>query len=188
MQDVNEWVLVTPAQLVTFQGLSKATDILPLLLSNSFYVPRAEAEEDERLKQLIPYAVLIKGREVFRYQRGVKGGEGRLHGLWSVGVGGHVNPVDGEGGDAYDAAFLRELAEEVDCEVKNQEVVALINDDSTPVGKVHLGVVHIVKIGLHKFGIKEKSLESGEFVHQLDIKQVHGEYESWSKLVVENLL
>jgi predicted NUDIX family phosphoesterase len=85
--------------------------------SNHFFIDRAAAEEDPTHKQIIPYCVFRCGDRILHYTRGKAGGESRLHAKISVGVGGHVNPVDmGEGrtgADAYHAAVTREIEEEL---------------------------------------------------------------------------
>ena len=105
------------------------------------YLERAAAEEDPGFKQLIPYVVVRDGDAVFLMQRTDAGGDARLHGKASIGVGGHLNPVD-EGEDALMAGLRREWAEEVEASwVPEFRLVGLLNDDSNPVGSVHLGVV-----------------------------------------------
>jgi predicted NUDIX family phosphoesterase len=144
-----EQVLVVPARNVSFEfknGFYSLTDTEPLaaLLSTARFIDRPLAEEDPTLKQIIPYSLLCQGERIFRYQRTKAGSEKRLHGLYSVGVGGHINPVDAlqPGMETVRAAALREIAEEFVCKVHQPASLAgLINDDSNAVGQVHLGVV-----------------------------------------------
>src|SRR5580700_7655923 len=136
-------------QLGVFQGLSLEVEkYLPILTASSHlvYLNRSEAEQDKRYKQLIPYVLLICQDKILRYRRGKGGQETRLHGLYSVGVGGHISEEDNglfSTGIGYHEAMRRELIEEVDIDVTREMAVAVINDDSTEVGFVHLGVVHI---------------------------------------------
>ena len=109
------------------------------------YLERAVAEEDPSHKQLIPYVVVRDAERVFLMHRTDAGGDPRLHGKASIGVGGHLNPVD-EGEDALMAGFLREWAEELEADWEPAfQLIGLLNDDSNPVGAVHLGVVFEVQ-------------------------------------------
>src|SRR5207253_2777708 len=109
--------------------------------------PRSEVEDDPGFKQIIPYVIFRAGDWVFCYTRGKSQGEVRLHRLRSLGVGGHVAEADAGGRatlDAYEMALRRELEEEVAIQSEGSiRRVGLINDDSNPVGQVHLGVVHL---------------------------------------------
>lgn len=69
-----------------------------VLYNNLAFVRRVWCENDQRYLQLLPYIVfwkMVEGRiQIFVYQRGKGVGEGRLALSCSVGVGGHVNPID----------------------------------------------------------------------------------------------
>src|SRR6266851_7883968 len=83
--------------LGTFQGLSlEVSKYLPVVTSSSHlvYLNRSEAEQDRRYKQVIPYVLLICDDRLLRYRRGRGGEEKRLHGLYSVGIGGHISEED----------------------------------------------------------------------------------------------
>ena len=118
------------------------------------FIPRSQAESDPSHKQLIPYVIMTYGGKYLSYVRGRRAGETRLVGQRSIGIGGHINPVDDETplfdadfGDAYCTAVKREVDEEVFVDTGHEDrVVALLNDDSTDVGKVHLGIVHVWKL------------------------------------------
>ncbi len=157
---------------------------------NLFYVDRDKAENDPTIKQLIPYSILRRNEHVFRYLRAPKGAEARLHGLWSIGVGGHINPVDGDPGyEAYARAFARELAEEVGINKRANldKVVGLINDDSNDVGKVHFGIVHEIEVGF-ELQFEDDALSNGSFQHPETHKLQVEKYENWSKLIIEHIL
>src|ERR1041385_6547945 len=139
-------------QLGVFQGINLDVDkYLPALTSTSrlVYLNRSEAEQDKRYKQLIPYVLVICNDKILRYRRGKGGQETRLHGLYSVGVGGHISEEDHglfSTGPGYQEGMRRELMEEVAVEEAKESAVAVINDDSTEVGYVHFGVVHVVQV------------------------------------------
>jgi predicted NUDIX family phosphoesterase len=117
---------------------------------NNFFVPRSAAEEDPSLKQIIPYAVFRHGGRILHYTRGAKSGEKRLVAKSSIGIGGHVNDTDEcQHFDqaTYHNAVRREIGEELRLGGGfSERAVALINDDSSEVGRVHLGIVHIVDL------------------------------------------
>src|SRR5580692_12761423 len=139
-------------ELGVFQGINLDVEkYLPVVTSTPelTYLNRSEAELDKRYKQLIPYVLLICDDRILRYRRGKGGQETRLHGLYSVGVGGHISEEDTglfSEGPGYHEAMRRELMEEVAIDVTKEMAVAVINDDSTDVGYVHLGIVHIVYV------------------------------------------
>ena len=156
-----EHVLVVPTELFHrlghFQGFSPDADrYLAELLSpeHTSYRPRPEVEQDPSFKQLIPYVIFrhrdANGRvSLFQYTRGKGMGEARLHSKRSVGVGGHISADDrtSETAVPYAEGMHRELGEEVIVESPwTEQCVGLINDDETPVGQVHLGVVHLVDV------------------------------------------
>src|SRR3954471_19892816 len=122
--------------LGVFQGLSLDIEkYLPVVTasSNILYRNRSEAELDKRYKQLIPYVLVICNGKILRYRRGKGGGEKRLHGLFSVGVGGHISEEDNglfsnaSGAVGYNESMRRELIEEVDINEIKDAAVAAIN-------------------------------------------------------------
>ena len=196
MTTSEEQVLVIPTRLVhdagLFQGLNRAiTHYLPRLLDPSvcFFLPRDQAENDPNHKQLIPYIVLKYRDQVFHYTRGKGMGEKRLHGLRSVGIGGHINPVDHTiGKDLYRQGMLREVAEEVNIGAKYHEThFGFINDDSTPVGEVHLGIVHVFELEEPKVERREVDLANAGFAPIQELVQAKDEFETWSQFVLAEL-
>jgi predicted NUDIX family phosphoesterase len=184
-------------ELATFQGMrvEGVDDIVSVLLSekNHFFLDRGAAEEDPGHKQLIPYCIFKCGDRVLHYTRGKAGGENRLHAKISVGVGGHINPVDmGEGRQgaaAYYAAVQREIDEELeiggDYEMR---IVGLLNDDSNPVGQVHLGVVHLVELESDEVSSREDALTDLSWATIDELKGgLFERLETWSQLCVEHL-
>jgi predicted NUDIX family phosphoesterase len=136
-----------------FFGLRDGPDLRAALLDPARFQfrPRSEVETDPAFKQLIPYVVLKCGGDLFHYRRGAAGTEARLRALRSVGIGGHISEEDAAGGgDPYRTGMLRELAEEVEIGCGRAErLLGFINDDRTPVGSVHLGVVHLFELVVH---------------------------------------
>jgi len=180
-------------KLGVFQGLSLEVDkFLPVVTAtaNVCYINRSAAEQDKRYKQLIPYALILCGDKILRYRRGKGGGETRLHGLYSVGVGGHISEEDNglfSSGIGYHEAMRRELKEEVDIEVTKEMAVAVINDDSTEVGFVHLGIVHIVYVPDESLANRRIGIVNPEFVAISEAIKNPDAYESWSRFCLEHL-
>jgi predicted NUDIX family phosphoesterase len=180
-------------ELGVFQGLSLDVDkYLPVLTasSNVLYLNRSEAELDRRYKQLIPYVLIISKNRILRYRRGKGGQETRLHGLYSVGVGGHISEEDHglfTQGFGYAEAMRRELMEEVAIDVLKEAAVAVINDDSTDVGFVHLGVVHIVHVSDESVAGRRSGIVAPEFVPVAEAVKTPDAYESWSRFCLEHL-
>jgi len=177
----------------TFQGLSLEVErYLPVVTAPSHlrYLNRSDAEQDKRFKQLIPYVLLICHGKILRYRRGRGGQETRLHGLYSVGIGGHISEED-HGLFAKDQGYRdgmrREIAEEVAAEEVSEAAVGVINDDSTEVGKVHFGVVHVMQVANENVGGRRSGIAGPEFI-PIDkaVADTTG-YESWSSLCLQNL-
>jgi predicted NUDIX family phosphoesterase len=195
----SERVLVVPAaeldRLGRFQGFShEAERYLGALLAPGLgaFRPRSEVEEDPTLKQIIPYVVFRCAGAVFCYTRGKSQGETRLHRLRSLGVGGHVAEEDAGGRatlDAYEIALRRELDEEVEVQSAGTiRRVGLINDDSTPVGQVHLGVVHLYDLEQPAVTPREDGLAEPGFVPLEELRDQAERFETWSQICLHAFL
>jgi predicted NUDIX family phosphoesterase len=189
----DELVLAVPRPVLeacgTFHGFTPdAERYLPRLLDPAalLFLPRRQAEDDPAFKQLIPYAVLRCGGLVFHYRRGKAGTEARLRALRSIGVGGHIDAADADAGDPYLAGLFRELAEEVDVGAGwSQRCVGLINDDRTPVGAVHLGVVHLFDLQEPRARRREAALEGDGFAPLDELRRDLAAFETWSQFLLE---
>jgi len=180
-------------ELGLFQGLSLAVEkYLPVVTSPSrlVYLNRSEAELDKRYKQLIPYVLLLCNGRILRYRRGKGGQETRLHGLYSVGIGGHISDTD-DGLFSKDVGYRdgmrREIMEEVAIDPVEESAVAVINDDSTEVGYVHFGVVHIMHLADETIVGRRSGIVAPEFIPIVEAVKDLSAYESWSRLCLENL-
>jgi predicted NUDIX family phosphoesterase len=180
-------------ELGAFQGLSLEVEkYLPIVSSASqlVYLNRSDAEQDKRYKQLIPYVLLICHDKILRYRRGRGGQETRLHGLYSVGIGGHISEEDHglfSKDRGYQEGMRRELMEEVGIDAGNEPAVAAINDDSTEVGCVHFGVVHVVRVSNEKVAGRRSGIAGPEFIPIADAVKDPSGYESWSRFCLEHL-
>jgi predicted NUDIX family phosphoesterase len=141
-------------------------------------------EEDPSFKQVIPYLVLRDGERYFLMRRTRAGGDARLHDRWSIGVGGHLNPGDGD----LEGGLRREWDEEVVADfVPAFRLVGLLNDDTTAVGRVHLGAVYVADAGGRDVAIRETDKLSGAFADPAEVAAVADDLETWSRLVFEFL-
>jgi predicted NUDIX family phosphoesterase len=191
---MDEKVLVIPTERFRaagyFHGFLAATDAYraAILDATAFdFRPRYEVETDPSFKQLIPYIVLKCGGAVFHYRRGASGTEKRLQALRSVGIGGHISEADAAGnGNPYTIGMMRELTEEVklDCTF-SERCVGFINDDRTPVGSVHLGVVHIFELESPLARSREDALADAGFANWTELSKQAEEFETWSQFVFQ---
>jgi len=198
-----ERVLVIPTELFRrlgyFQGFMHRLDrYLSQLFdpANISYRPRHEVEEDPSFKQLIPYVIFRhrdgQGRQtVFQYTRGRGQGEGRLHLKRSVGIGGHISAVDAANipsGNPYEEGMRRELEEEVAINTPyTARCVGLINDDQTPVGQVHLGVVHLFDVEVPAVMPREPDIVESGFCEVGAILADMTGFETWSQICMQAL-
>jgi predicted NUDIX family phosphoesterase len=152
------------------------------------YVARPEAEEDPSRKQLIPYVVVRSGERTFLMERTQAGGDPRLHLKATIGVGGHLNPVD-EGDDPLMDGLRREWSEELVSDFEPDfELVGFLNDDSNPVGSVHLGVVFTVQADGLAVAVREQDKLTGRFAYPGEVAAAWERMETWSQLVAGHLL
>jgi len=191
-----EHVLVVPTllfrELGYFQGFNDRVDrYLETLLDplHTSFQPRPQCEEDPSYKQLIPYCLFMHNGRIFHYRRGKAGGEGRLHSKRSVGIGGHISSTDKLHGDRrYLEAMHREISEEVYLEAGYRDrCVGLINDDETPVGQVHLGIVHIFDLDSAKVQPREESILDAGFVEPSELLASLDQFETWSQICLRHL-
>ena len=196
-----EQILVVKREVIErvgmFQGLTFEVDrYLASLFApgQAFFMARPAAEKDPSHKQLIPYVLMEHDGKVLSYVRGKRSGETRLVAKRSIGIGGHIDPVDemplfADFREAYLNAVHREVAEEVVVETPYTErVVALINDDSTEVGSVHLGVVHHWSLAEPKVSRREQVMTQMDFLSLDELQAVKDSMETWSQLCLEYLV
>ena len=198
-----EFVWVVPRTAVlgpeAFQGFRPLTpeaieaEFLAPARAAGFFVERRWAETQPEFKQPIPYVAVTRGDEVLALTRLNTQGETRLHGKKSIGVGGHVNPCDAEGvGDILQAACLRELGEELVLPEAPLPLspLGLLNDDSTEVGSVHIGVVFRLDATGADVSIRETSAMTGGFESLSSLEEAAAQseppFETWSSLLLRS--
>ena len=199
MNPVQENVLVIKRslfdQLGSFQGLNfEPRKYLDAILSrgNNLFLPRAQAEKDPAHKQIIPYVLLTHGDKVLSYVRGKKAGEQRLVAKGSIGIGGHMNESDESlfalDEAAYRAGVEREVGEEIAIKTKfDDRIVALLNDDSTEVGQVHLGVVHVFNLAEANVEKREAMITNLAFLDKNELMTRRDSLETWSQICLDSL-
>ena len=179
-----------------FQGLTFDVDhyLRKLFVSGILrFMPRSQVEKDPAYKQLIPYVIMTCDGKYLSYVRGRRAGETRLVGNRSIGIGGHINPVDwtlfsAEPYKTYLEAVEREVAEEVSVETSHTErVVALLNDESNDVGRVHLGIVHYWILDAPKVNKREQMITQMAFMTPAELQEVRDTMETWSGLCLSHL-
>jgi predicted NUDIX family phosphoesterase len=187
---LSEQVLVVPRATVIqgrgWRGIrtDELGGVLDTIARQARFEPRALVESDPRWKQVIPYLVVRDGPRYFLMQRTRAGADVRLHDLWSIGVGGHVNPGDG----GVMGGLQREWSEEIEAPFEPEpRLFGLLNDDTTEVGRVHLGVLFLADAGGRPLAIRETAKLSGAFASAGDVRAVADRLETWSQLVFERL-
>jgi predicted NUDIX family phosphoesterase len=195
-----EQVLVVPRTAVPggcdFLGIRAITDadvaaLRAAIRDHGGFVDRPVAEDDPSTKQVIPYVIVRDGSEaaerVFLMDRTAAGGDPRLHHRATIGVGGHLNPVD-TGADPLDAGLRREWDEELIADWDPVFTpIGFLNDDRNPVGRVHLGVVFAVDAAGRAIAVREQDKLSGRMVAATELAAAWDRMETWSQLVVEAL-
>ena len=147
------------------------------------FSPRPAMEADPGFKQIIPYLVLRDGPRYFLMRRTRAGGDPRLHDRWSIGVGGHMNPGDGGLLGGLEREWTEELVAEF---VPEFQFIGLLNDDTTEVGRVHLGAVYLAEAGGRAVAIRETDKLSGAFATRAEVAAVAADLETWSLLAFEH--
>jgi predicted NUDIX family phosphoesterase len=186
----DERVLIVPRRHVPDEGrwYGLRTDglaaFLDVVARHGRYEPRAAMERDPSFKQIIPYLVLRDGARYFLMRRTRAGGDARLHDRWSIGVGGHIHPGD----DGLSGGLRREWQEELVADFEPAFTpFALLNDDTTDVGAVHLGVVVLADAGGRPVAIRETDKLSGAFADPTEVAAGAEHLETWSRIVFDAL-
>ena len=183
-----EQVLVVPRERIMgergWRGILSpgAGPYLDVIATEGRFEPRAAMERDPRFKQVIPYLVLRDRGRFFLMRRTRGGADERLHDRFSIGVGGHLNPGD------HDLAggLAREWAEELAADfVPEFRLLGLLNDDTTDVGRVHLGVVYLADADGRPVAVRETEKLEGRFAAPAALLAVYDRMESWSQLVFD---
>ena len=190
----DEYVLVFHTSLLRnigpFQGLNfDLARYLEEIKSECRFLRRADVEKDTTYKQLIPYVILHHKKSIFSYRRGALLSEKRLLNDYSIGIGGHISANDPNlFTSSYEEGMRREVQEEIYIESNYEpKAVALINDDSNEVGKVHFGIIHVFNLAEPRVRKKEKSINEPQFITLENLKKNIDRYENWSHICIKNI-
>lgn len=156
--------------------------ILTLIETRHLFLPRPVAEVSPDYKQIIPYVAMRHGDDWFLLRRTPKQTEARLHDKLSLGIGGHINPDT--------PTLLGGLRKELDEEVEIHSPYALrfvgiLNDDTTDVGRVHLGAVYLLEAASPQIAVRETEKMSGSWVPRAQLDASRAAMESWSQIVYD---
>ncbi|HEY3194208.1 MAG TPA: NUDIX hydrolase [Candidatus Dormibacteraeota bacterium] len=153
-----------------------------------FFMPRPDVEDDPGYQQIIPYVVFRHGDRYLLTHRLRASSERRLRKQYSLGVGGHINPGDLQGRDPIQDGLKREWEEEVVYDGSFEaRLLGLLNDESSPVSKVHLGVVFLVDGDSPNVSIRETDKLAGELLTLDEMRIYYLGMESWSQMVYDRL-
>ena len=155
---------------------------------------RGDMEEDTSYLQPIPYTVIKQGDKYFTYTRLEGGGESRLHGKSSIGIGGHANNTEyawnfehllavNNSRELEEEVFIRdENGEEIDYHydlAKESIITGLMYNQKTEVDSVHLGILNIIDIPKYwTVEPKETDTLEGKFLTKQEIQEL--DLENWT--------
>jgi predicted NUDIX family phosphoesterase len=194
---VNENVLVVPTESIRplLTGTFTDTNLeqcLEFILANHSFRSRALVEEDPGYKQIIPYVVVRHGNRFLLTRRTNRQTEARLHGKYSLGIGGHINDSEEfePGQNVVDAGLERELEEEIQLSGRrvSLQLAGLISDDSTPVGQVHMGLVFLLETSSPEFQVNEPDMMTAQWATAEFLAECAPQMETWSQIVVERVI
>ena len=162
----------------------RSDELLHLIATNHFFIDRDVAEVSPEYRQIIPYVVIRHGDECFVLRRTRKQTEARLHDKVSLGIGGHINP-----GNDLRAGLQKELDEEVRVGCAHTlSFVGILNDDSTEVGRVHLGAVYLLDATSRDVEVLETEKMRGEWMPIATLGGLRESMETWSAIVLDEVL
>ena len=175
--------------IISRSGLIKGheSEVLSLIAAEGSFLARPVAEESPEYRQIIPYVAIVRGDEVFATRRLSKGGESRLHGLMSLGVGGHINEIDSKDDDWLMNCLRREIEEEVDiADFGTLTLRGLVNDNGNDVGSVHLGFFFTLNT-TGDVTVRETDKLTGGFEPISALPEQLHTMETWSQIITPEL-
>jgi predicted NUDIX family phosphoesterase len=182
------WKLMTYKKKGLIKGNSEA---LKKIVQNGLFLRRSELEEDPSFKQIIPYAIISNNESFYLFRRRSGQTEKRLHNKFSLGVGGHMNPAGSmESKELYLIGELkRELYEEVrlpnGCLIEDIEFIGFINDDTIPVGTVHIGLLYNIHVSNKEVYINETDKMTSAWIDKSNLAESYEGMETWSKITCD---
>jgi predicted NUDIX family phosphoesterase len=162
-----------------------------LIKNNCEFKRRGDMENNDSFQQIIPYILFSFNNKFFAYKYLANAGEQRLvNNDYQLGVGGHINKEDINGGrDILEQGMMREWEEEVQFRGKllSKKLVGIINDEARPVEKVHLGLVYHLVGDNMDIKVKETDKMNGKL---FDLKEISGNmsHSPWMQIVYNEYL
>jgi predicted NUDIX family phosphoesterase len=198
MNNMDELVFALPTdefwKLIPYKekGLIKGnSEVLKRIVQNGLFLKRSELEDDPSFKQIIPYAIISDKDSYYLFTRTSGQREKRLHNKYTLGAGGHMNPGDSiESEEQYFIEELkRELFEEVrlqnGCLIDDIEFIGFINDDTIPVGRVHIGLLYNIHVSNKEVYIKETDKMTAVWIAKSDLAEFYEGMETWTKIAFD---
>jgi predicted NUDIX family phosphoesterase len=181
------WKLITYKEKGVIRENSK---VLKKIVRNGLFLRRSEIEENPSYKQIISYAIISNNKSYYLFRRTPGQTEERLHNKFSLGVGGHMNPNSLKPEEHYLTDELkRELSEEVKlqngCLIEDIEFIGFINDDTIPLGRVHIGLLYNIHVSNKELYINETDKMTAEWIEKSDLAEFYGGMETWSKIAFD---
>jgi predicted NUDIX family phosphoesterase len=193
--ELQEKVLVVPSEIINSlcpKPFSRDTEgVTAAAVKNAQFLARKIAETDFNFKQIIPYVLVRHENRYVLMRRTTKQTEARLHDKFSIGVGGHINDQDMLKGieNIIHHGMRRELEEEIHIQSEQScELVGVINDNSSEVSRVHMGLVYILTAGSPDFTIVEHDKYTANWASVEEMLPYYERMESWTQIVYDNLL
>lgn len=198
MSKDDEQVLVIKSDVIfkdgKWQGLKTGNldYYIDLIKNNCEFKRRGDVENDPSFQQIIPYILFSFKNKFFVYKYLKNAGEQRLvNNDYQLGVGGHINPIDGdEGKDILEVGMMREWLEEVGFKgnLLQKKLVGIINDDSRPVEAVHLGLVYHFIGDSPSIYIKEIDKMEGKLLEMSELGEDKIGHSVWTQIVYKEYL
>ena len=182
------WKLMTYKKKGLIRGNS---EVLKKIVQNGLFLRRSELEEDPSFKQIIPYAIISDKDSFYLFRRTSGQTEKRLHNKFSLGVGGHMNPDHSM--EPKEQFIIDELKRELDEEVKllngclieDIEFIGFINDDTIPVGSVHIGLLYNIHVSNKEVYINETDKMTADWVDKSNLAEFYEGMETWTKIIFD---
>jgi predicted NUDIX family phosphoesterase len=163
----------------------ETASILATIETRHFFVARPVAEVSPEYKQIIPYVALRNGDDFFVLRRTSKQTESRLHDKVSLGIGGHINPDT----PTLLGGLQKELEEEVAVPEPYQlQFIGILNDDTTDVGRVHLGAVFVLDTPSRDVVVRETDKMTGSWRARGELESLRDAMETWSQIVYDRFI
>jgi predicted NUDIX family phosphoesterase len=185
------WKLLPYKRKGLINGNSEA---LKRIIQKARFIGRSESEEDPYFKQIITYAIISNKESFYLFRRSHGQTEKRLHNKYSLGAGGHVNPGFSVSPDEQYLVkeLKREFYEEVrllnGCVIEEIEFIGFINDDTIPVGKVHIGLLYNIHVSNKDVSINETDKMTGGWIDKSGLAEFCEGMETWSVIIYDSYI